>query len=58
MTITPVVENYARERDFSGVTRITGSNGAVPYVDARGLADRDAGTLIAAGMRFQIASRM
>lgn len=55
-TITPVIEHYAAERDFSGVTLIAEANGVREFEDARGLADRNVRLAITRDTRFQIAS--
>lgn len=54
--ITSVVERYASERDFSGVTLMVGANGVSEFEDARGVADRNVRLAVTRHTRFQIAS--
>ncbi len=53
--ITPAIERYASERDFSGVTLVEVNDVSV-FEDVRGLADRSVGLAITQDTRFQIAS--
>ncbi len=54
--ITPVLQRYASERDFSGVTLVVAANGVREFEDARGLADRNLRLEVTRDTRFQIAS--
>lgn len=54
--IRDVVNGFEARRDYSGVTMVTGKDGTTILADARGLADKAAGTPVTGSTRFQIAS--
>lgn len=54
--IRDVVHGFEARRDYSGVTLVTGKDGTTILSDARGLADKAAGTPVTGSTRFQIAS--
>lgn len=54
--LAPLVKSYEDERDFSGVTMVVEPDGRRSFLDARGLADKNARMPVTPDTRFQIAS--